>query len=179
MNKTRDQILQDKQGKLESTLKKWATRNRILKAGEQLVFELRIVKTKPIVIGHIVDETETTRKFPLPPDGLVSDGSREVWRLAEEDWDKLIKLPWDENQLSFITMLRAYENGPIDREKVIAQGIEFDKKGSFVRRFNTVLEMINDYHQNRISGAYYILKVPSHTPFGYYAIMKYENCREE
>lgn len=176
MDNKRDRLLEQKRQDLDAALQTWAADNRILSEGEHLTFELRISRVTPMMERALKESATVNRRALLPPDEEYGWGGRAIWRLTDGDWDKLSKLPLDEQQTAFLTLLRSHKNSPLHTAVITANGIRWDR--GFVRRFNTVLHGASDYWPGRVGGAYYRLKQLS-SKSGYYAIMKFQSCPAE
>lgn len=94
MNSEQIGLLKAKQQQIEEELQKWALENHLLIAGEQLVFELRIVSV-PTVAGAIANE----------------------WYISPEEWDHLSKVMQEPAHRILFDLLRARNNEPVHRDE--------------------------------------------------------------
>lgn len=171
MKKNRQQWLEELKKEVEQLIAKRKAESKVLKPGDRIVFEIRVIPEEPPIVGNVIDGQVMKKLMPLPRDeGFGDHGPRTIWRLSQEDWEKLNQLPFNVNQKTFFDLLRDASNGPIHRQDAIEKGIIFDKK-EFTRDFNRVLESLNDYQVgSRSSGAYYKLR---NLGGAFYAIMKH------
>ena len=166
MGSKRNQLLEQKRQELEADLQRWATEFNLLLVSEQLTFELHITRVAPVV-GRVLDKsTATVGKPPLPLDKEVPPGTRKTWRLNEEDWNKLAKVPLKRPEAGLLAMMRGHENGPLHRSEIAAQGLW--EHGRVVLRLNAALE-------KHVGGGKYRVKQIA-LKSGYYAISKFVRC---
>ncbi len=102
-NPNRDLLIKAKIDELRKYLKAWSELNQIVDPPlETLEFSLYVLKTAPAV--------KTTS---------------EVRMLSPEDWDKILRIEWKEDELFTLNMLREFNNNPIEGSKLFVSSRKF------------------------------------------------------
>lgn len=169
---TRAELIEQWSVELEGKLQKRAVRHSLLKAGERLEFEIRIVQG-PIVSSKVVIQNEEGRPL-LPPD-QISNMSRfgdrknrkDSYKLTQSDWERLHRFTAPGWFTRLINFLEKHSNGPFSL-KEMSENCGFTLRNN--RQANKLLQDAGNFDSKKFRGAYYKL---TSVGSGFYAIKRY------